>query len=132
MLHTLSIKTSSRVELIDITYQIKKIVQDNNFVEGLACLFVPHTTAALTINEAADPSVKTDIIAKLNKMIPAREGYSHLEGNSDAHIKSSFFGPQLTIIVEDSNLVLGTWQGIYFTEFDGPRHRKLFLKMIEG
>ncbi|MCG9479710.1 MAG: secondary thiamine-phosphate synthase enzyme YjbQ [Actinomycetia bacterium] len=132
MLHTLQIKTSSRVELIDITEEVRKLVEEENIQNGLACLFVPHTTAGVTINEAADPSVNSDIIQKMNSLIPVNDGYRHGEGNSDSHIKCSLFGPQLNIIIDNSQLVLGTWQGVYFAEFDGPRNRKLYIKLMTG
>ncbi|MDZ7839139.1 MAG: secondary thiamine-phosphate synthase enzyme YjbQ [Actinomycetota bacterium] len=132
MLHTLQIKTSSRVELIDITEEVRKLVGEENIENGMVCLFVPHTTAGLTINEAADPSVKSDIIQKMNSLVPVNDGYRHSEGNSDSHIKCSLFGLQLNIIIDNSQLVLGTWQGIYFAEFDGPRNRKLYIKLMTG
>jgi secondary thiamine-phosphate synthase enzyme len=99
--------------------------------EGLCQIFIPHTTAAVTINENADPSVKRDILKELNKVIPFDDNYHHSEGNSAAHIKSSLTGPSLTIIVHQSRLKLGTWQGIYFCEFDGPRHRQIWVKLIK-
>lgn len=132
MLKTLSVKTSKRVELLDITHLIEKVVAESGIKSGLCTLFVPHTTAAVTINENADPSVKSDIVNELNKVIPFDDNYSHLEGNSAAHIKSSLFGPSETIIVDGGRLALGTWQGICFCEFDGPRSRKLMVKIVEG
>jgi secondary thiamine-phosphate synthase enzyme len=130
MLKTLNIKSSSRTEIIDITDDIIKIVKDCRVSSGICFLNVPHTTAAITINESADPDVVTDITGKLNEIIPRDSNYKHMEGNSDAHIKSSLFGPTLTLIIEDAKLLLGTWQNIYFCEFDGPRDRKLYVKII--
>lgn len=130
MLQTLKVRTSSRHEFLDLTREIQAAVQESGVREGLCHLFVPHTTAALTINENADPSVKSDILMVLNKIISDQEPYRHLEGNSPAHIKASLLGPQLTLMVSSGRLVLGTWQGIYFCEFDGPRSRRLHLKVM--
>lgn len=126
----LSLKTNSRVELIDITQEIQSAVLKSKIKEGICFVFCPHTTAGLTINENADPSVRKDIINALNKIIPANAGYSHSEGNADGHIKSSLFGPSLNIFVEGGQLALGTWQGIYFCEGDGPRSREVWVKTI--
>jgi secondary thiamine-phosphate synthase enzyme len=130
MLQTLTLRTSSRHEFLDLTREIQAAVQKSGVREGFCHLFVPHTTAALTINENADPSVKSDILMVLNKIISDREPYRHLEGNSPAHIKASLLGPQLTLMVSSGRLVLGTWQGIYLCEFDGPRSRRLHLKVV--
>lgn len=130
MFHTLTVRTGSRTEFLDLTGQIKEAVRQSGVQEGWCHLFVPHTTAALTINENADPSVKADILMILNKIISDKESYRHLEGNSPAHIKASLLGPQLTLLVSCGRLVLGTWQGIYFCEFDGPRSRRLHLKVV--
>ncbi len=130
MLQTLTVRTGSRTELLDITRQIQEAVRESGVQEGLCHLFVPHTTAGVTINENADPSVKADILMVMNQVISDREAYGHLEGNSPAHIKSSLFGPQLTLLVSGGRLVLGTWQGVYFCEFDGPRTRRLHLKVV--
>lgn len=127
-----SVKTSSRVELIDITHLVEKVVSESKIKSGLCIIYVPHTTAAVTINENADPSVRKDIIAELNKIVSFDDNYSHLEGNAAAHIKASIIGPSETILVNGGSLVLGTWQGIYFCEFDGPRNRKVIIKIIEG
>ncbi|MCJ7577388.1 MAG: secondary thiamine-phosphate synthase enzyme YjbQ [candidate division Zixibacteria bacterium] len=132
MMKEISVKTSSRVELIDITHLVEKVVLESKIKSGLCIIYVPHTTAAVTINENADPSVRRDIIAKLNKVIPFDDNYAHLEGNAAAHIKASIIGPSETILVNGGSLVLGTWQGIYFCEFDGPRNRKVMIKIIEG
>ena len=132
MLKEISVKTSSRVELIDITHLVEKVVAESKIKSGVCTIYVPHTTAAVTINENADPSVRKDIIAELNKIVPFYDNYSHLEGNAAAHIKASIIGPSQTILVNGGSLVLGTWQGIYFCEFDGPRTRKVIIKIIEG
>ncbi|MCX6384977.1 MAG: secondary thiamine-phosphate synthase enzyme YjbQ [Actinobacteria bacterium] len=126
----INIKTFQRIDFIDITYEIEKQVRQSGIKEGLCCLFVPHTTAGLTVNENCDPAVKNDIRLKINDLIPYKDSYTHSEGNSDAHIKSTLFGPSLTLIISGSKLVLGTWQGIYFCEFDGPRNRNLFVKIL--
>ncbi len=132
MLHTLSVRTHNRTEFLDLTSQIQEIVKQSGVTEGLCHIFVPHTTAAVTINENADPSVKADILMVLNKLVSDRESYRHLEGNAPAHVKASLVGPQLTVLVSGSRLVLGTWQGIFFCEFDGPRSRKVHLKIVAG
>lgn len=130
MLQTLTVHTGSRTEFLDLTGRIQAAVQESGVQDGLCHLFVPHTTAAVTINENADPSVRADILMVLNKLISERESYRHLEGNSPAHIKASVIGPQLTLMVSGGRLVLGTWQGIFFCEFDGPRTRRLHLKIV--
>ncbi len=124
----ISVKTNSRIELIDITEKVRQAVSKAKVKEGVCFIFCPHTTAGLTVNENADPSVKKDIINALNKMVPASAGYAHSEGNADSHIKSSILGSSLTVLVEDSKLALGTWQGIYFCESDGPRAREVWVK----
>ncbi len=132
MMKEISVKTSARVELIDITHLVEKAVLESKVKSGLCTVYVPHTTAAVTINENADPSVRRDITSELNKIVPFDNNYSHLEGNAAAHIKASIIGPSETILVNGGSLVLGTWQGIYFCEFDGPRNRKVIIKIIEG
>ncbi|MBW1746296.1 MAG: YjbQ family protein [Deltaproteobacteria bacterium] len=121
----LKIKTGSKTELIDITSEIRNLVRSSSIKEGFCMLYVPHTTAAVTINESADPSVKSDILMILNKIIPWEAEYRHLEGNSSAHIKSTIVGASELVAIENEKLVLGTWQGIFFCEFDGPRNRKV-------
>jgi secondary thiamine-phosphate synthase enzyme len=121
----LKVKTRAKTELIDITSEIQNLVRSSSIKEGFCMLYVPHTTAAVTINESADPSVKSDILMILNKIIPWEAGYRHLEGNSPAHIKSTIVGASELIAIENEKLVLGTWQGIFFCEFDGPRNRKV-------
>ncbi len=130
MLKTLNIKSRTRTEFIDITDDINTIVRESGLKSGICYLYVPHTTAAITINEGADASVKRDILTALNKLVPLAGDYQHLEGNSDAHIKSSLIGVSTAILIEDSRLVVGTWQSVFFCEFDGPRHRKVFIKVI--
>jgi len=125
----ISVKTNSRIELIDITEKIQAIVAKSKVKQGICFIFCPHTTAGLTINENADPSVRRDILQALNKLVPANAGYSHSEGNADSHIKSSIFGASLTIFIEDGQLAFGTWQGIYFCEGDGPRSRQVWIKI---
>lgn len=122
---TLEVKTRSRTEFRDITDQVQRAVADSDVEQGFCRVFVPHTTAAVTINENADPSVQRDILKELNKIVPFEDDYSHAEGNSAAHIKSSLVGCSLTVLVEDGRLALGTWQGIYLCEFDGPRNRQV-------
>ncbi|MGB8992306.1 MAG: secondary thiamine-phosphate synthase enzyme YjbQ [Desulfobaccales bacterium] len=131
-MHTLSVRTTSRMEMADITVRIQELVRASGIDAGVCHLFVAHTTAGLTINENADPHVQADILMVLNKIISEREAYRHLEGNSPAHIKASLMGPQLTVLVEQGRLVLGTWQGIFLCEFDGPRTRKVHIKMMAG
>lgn len=132
MLRTLSVRTNSRTELLNITGQIQDLVQNVGIDEGVCHIFVAHTTAGLTINENADPSVQADILMVLNKLISDKESYRHSEGNSPAHIKASLMGPHLTVLVNSRHLVLGTWQGIYLCEFDGPRTRKIHVKVMAG
>lgn len=126
----LELRTSQRNQLLDLMPQIGKFLRELNAVDGVLMVFVPHTTAAVTINENADPDVKSDILSYLSRLIPADAGFRHMEGNSDAHIKSSLVSPSLTVLVSDGKVVLGTWQSIFFCEFDGPRTRKLYLKYI--
>jgi len=132
MFETLNIKTSSRIEVVDITDKIASLISKQNISSGKCCLFVPHTTVGITINENADLTFQLDINSKLSKLIPAGNHYSHLEGNSNSHIKSTVVGSSLNIIIDKNRPVLGTWQGIYFCEFDGPRNRNLYIKLIEG
>ena len=128
-IHYIDIKTDKRSQFIDITDRIQDLVDDSKIVTGIVEIFALHTTAAITINENSGPSVKTDILNHLSKTIPENERYEHREGNSDPHIKSSLLGVHKSIFVADGKLVLGTWQGIYFCEFDGPRSRRVALKI---
>lgn len=126
----INVSTKKRNEFIDISSKLKEIVKKTQLKQGICLLSCAHTTAALTINENADPAVCEDIINYLNQLVPAGRGYRHREGNSDSHIKSSLLGPTLELIVENNEIVLGAWQGIYFCEFDGPRERKVYVKII--
>lgn len=125
-----SVKTSTRFEMIDITRQIRDIIREAGTGSGLCYVFVPHTTAAVTINENADPDVPSDIISIMDRLIPLHGPYRHGEGNSAAHVKASLMGASETVLIENGQLVLGTWQSIFFCEFDGPRMRKVFVKVI--
>ena len=127
---TKSIQTKAHTAFYDITEEIESAVRAAGVTDGLVTVYVPHTTAALTINENADPDVKTDLIDQLERMVPWENGYRHLEGNAAAHLKASMMGFSETIIIEDGRLLLGTWQGVYFTEFDGPRHRRYLIKIL--
>ena len=129
-MYELAVKTNTRTEMLDITQSIQKIASEQNWQSGMLTVFVPHTTAALTINENADPDVQRDMLMEMNKVIPFEDGYRHFEGNSAAHIKTSLFGTSETVIIENGQLQLGTWQGIYFCEFDGPRQRKVWVKFM--
>ena len=127
----LKVKTNSRNEMIDITSEIQTIVNDEKLKEGHVIVYNPHTTAGLTINEGADPSVQRDIIETLKQLIPHSGDYHHMEGNSDAHIKASLLGSSVTVLVEKGRLVLGTWQHIFFFEGDGPRSRKVYVDLVK-
>jgi len=129
-MNSIHISTSKKTEFVDITAEVAKVVKASKVTDGLCVVFSPHTTAGLTINENADPSVRKDIINQLDEIVPYGKRYLHLEGNSDAHIKSSLLGSSLNVIIKNNNLVLGTWQGIYFCEFDGPRSRKVYVQII--
>ena len=128
----LDIRTTQRTEFVAVTDRVQSAVEESGVQDGLCILYVPHTTAAVTINENADPSVQADIISALKKIIPDSWPYKHLEGNSPAHIKASLIGSSVAIIIEGGDLVLGTWQGIFFCEFDGPRNRRVYVKVIAG
>jgi secondary thiamine-phosphate synthase enzyme len=131
-MNTIEISSHRQAELIDVTGEIRRAIRESGITEGVVILFVPHTTAAVTINENADPDVVRDIIMELNKIIPFKDSYRHAEGNSAAHIKSTLVGVSETLLVKNGEPALGTWQGIYFCEFDGPRLRKLLVKILEG
>jgi secondary thiamine-phosphate synthase enzyme len=124
----LSIRSRARTEMIDISAEIQRALEQEKPGASLCTVFVPHTTAAVTINENADPSVRADILAELNKVIPFDDGYTHGEGNSAAHVKASLVGSSVSVPVENGRLCLGTWQGIFFCEFDGPRQRQAWIQ----
>jgi len=126
---TLTLTTRSRTEFVDITAQVRREITAAGIKEGICTVFVPHTTARVTINEHADPSVVDDLLMQLKKLAPAEGSYRHAEGNSDAHIKASLMGASQAVIIENGAPVLGTWQGIFFCEFDGPRTRKVWLQI---
>ena len=127
-----TVKTRSRVELVNITARVREAVRDSGVSDGLCTVFVPHTTAGVTINENADPDVVAEVMNQFAKIAEPGRPYRHMEGNSDAHVKSSLVGPSLTVIVAGGAPVLGTWQGVYFCEFDGPRTRRFVVKAVSG
>jgi len=129
-METIKLVTKKRAEFIDITTRVESIVKSSSLDNGFCLVFCPHTTVGLTINENADPSVKKDMIEHLQELVPEGKRYSHLEGNADSHIKSSMMGASLNVIIENQKLVLGTWQGIYFCEFDGPRERYVHVQVL--
>ncbi len=129
-MHSFNLKTNTRTELIDITRQIQEVVSQSAVRNGVATIYIPHTTAAITINENADPDVKRDILFEINKLIPFEDNYHHTEGNAAAHIKASLLGASQTIIIADGRLKLGTWQGVFFCEFDGPRSRNVWMHVM--
>ena len=131
MINEITIKTGKRNEFVDITQEVAELISAQGVEEGFVILYVPHTTAGITINEHADPSVKKDILNKLEELVPPDKGYTHMEGNADSHIKATLVGNTLTIPISGGRLLLGTWQGIFFCEFDGPRTRKLIVKVVE-
>ena len=128
----LTLKTGSKTEMKDITAEVRREIKAAGMRNGLCVVYVPHTTAAVTINESADPSVRRDILMVLNQMVPWQGDYRHMEGNSAAHVKCSLIGASETLLVESGEPVLGTWQGIFFCEFDGPRTRKVHVRLIPG
>ena len=128
---TVSVKTDVRNDMVDITHLVQKEISDARLQEGICVVYVPHTTAGITINEGADPDVCRDIIKKLDELAPCDGSYRHLEGNADSHIKASIIGSSVTVIIENGQLVLGTWQKIFFCEFDGPRSRRVYIKIRE-
>lgn len=131
-METIQVRTGSRIQFLDITERVKEAITKSGVREGMVLVYVPHTTAGITINEAADPSVVEDIQHKLSQLVPHKDSYRHSEGNSDAHIKTSLMGSSVHLIITGGSPVLGTWQGIFFCEFDGPRTRKVHVKIIEG
>ncbi len=132
MMQSFDVRTSTQTEFINITRSVQEAVKKIGIRDGICIIFIPHTTAGVTINENADPSVVRDILMELNKIIPFKNQYQHMEGNSPAHIKSSLVGCSQIVLIESGKLVLGTWQGIFFCEFDGPRSRKVHIKVVES
>jgi secondary thiamine-phosphate synthase enzyme len=125
---SIKIKTDTRIQMVDITHAVQEEVSKSGVHDGVCTVYVPHTTAGITINEGADPSVCSDILNMLNKLVPSNAGYRHMEGNADSHIKASIMGSSANVIIENGRLVLGTWQKVFFCEFDGPRSRKIYVK----
>jgi secondary thiamine-phosphate synthase enzyme len=125
---TINVKTRSRIEMVDITSAVQKEVSKSQTSDGLCLVYVPHTTAGITINEGADPAVCQDVMDRLNELVPANAGYRHMEGNADSHIKASLMGSSVHVMLENGRLVLGTWQKIFFCEFDGPRSRRAYVE----
>ncbi len=132
MVRYINVKSRARTEFIDITEKIQEVLKETGINSGVCNIFVPHTTAAVTVNEGADPTVQRDIQACLNKMVPFEGDYHHREGNSAAHIKTSLIGVSQMVLIDEGRLMLGTWQAIFFCEFDGPRHRRVALKITSG
>jgi secondary thiamine-phosphate synthase enzyme len=130
--HTIEVRSATREEMIDVTGPVRAAIRKSGAASGLAVVFCPHTTAGVTIQENADPDVKSDMLKHLARMIPKEAGFKHGEGNADAHIKSSVVGASVTVIVAEGKPVLGTWQAIFFCEFDGPRERKLHVRVVRG
>jgi len=130
VLRYVNVRSGQRSEFIDITEKINQVIKDEGIVSGICYVYVPHTTAAVTVNEGADPSVQRDILNALTRLVPHEMNYSHREGNADAHVKSSIIGTSQLVMVDEGRLVLGTWQAVYFCEFDGPRHRRVTLKLV--
>lgn len=128
---TIEVRTGGSQDIVDITSQVRKIVKESGVRDGLCVVFSMHTTAGITINENADPDVKTDMIAGLSRAFPERDDYRHMEGNSHSHLRTSCVGPSQTLIVSDGDLLLGTWQGLFLCEFDGPRTRRVVVKVAE-
>ncbi|MCC8194677.1 MAG: secondary thiamine-phosphate synthase enzyme YjbQ [Deltaproteobacteria bacterium] len=129
---TIAIRTTSRAEMIPVTAQLQRLVEKEKWRTGALLVYCPHTTAGLTVNENADPDVQRDMTRFMNTLVPQQGGFRHMEGNSDSHIKTSLFGPHVMLIVEDGAIQLGTWQGVYYCEWDGPRSRKLWVQFLPG
>jgi secondary thiamine-phosphate synthase enzyme len=128
MVRYINVRSKSRIEFIDVTEMVQGVVSEAGIKDGICCLYVPHTTAGITINEGADPSVQRDIQNTLNRLSPQDINYFHREGNADAHIKSTLVGASVNVIIDEGKLLLGTWQSVFFCEFDGPRHRRIAVK----
>ena len=131
-METIQVKTGTRIQFVDITARVRDAITKNRVEGGIAVVYVPHTTAGVTINEAADPAVVEDINIALSGLVPHHRNYRHAEGNADAHIKASLMGSSVNVIISKGELVLGTWQGIFFCEFDGPRSRTVMVKILPG
>jgi secondary thiamine-phosphate synthase enzyme len=131
-METIEVKTGSRIQFVDISARVREVVARSKVQEGIVVVYVPHTTAGVTINEAADPSVVEDIVTRLSELVPYRGPYRHMEGNSDAHIKATLVGSSVHLIVSRGTVRLGTWQGVFFCEFDGPRTRNVHIKVLTG
>ena len=129
MPQTLQLKTTARSDMVDITAAVQREIDRTGIKDGICIVYVPHTTAGVTINEGADPAVCQDILGKLNELVPQDPGYRHMEGNADSHVKASLMGSSVAILVEGGGTVLGTWQKIFFCEFDGPRSRRVYVKV---
>lgn len=129
---TINVSTRQYIQFVDITHEVRRYVSETGVTDGIILVYTPHTTAGITINENADPAVTADIEAFLKKKIPHESYFKHMEGNSPSHIMSSYFSASETLIIDNGGLVLGTWQGIYFCEFDGPRTRKVHLKVLRS
>lgn len=127
---TITVKTKTREEMVDITTALERLLAGQPVREGLCVVYVPHTTAGITVNEGADPAVCEDILRKLGQLAPANAGYRHLEGNADSHIKASLMGSSVTLLLEEGHMVLGTWQRVFFCEFDGPRTRRVLVRAV--
>ena len=130
-METIQVRTLQQCEFLDITPRVQEVVKRSNVITGICYVFIPHTTAGITINENADPDVIRDITAELEKIVPFEDNYAHAEGNSAAHIKSSMMGCSQTVLIEKGHLALGTWQSLFFCEFDGPRNRSVWIKVIQ-
>ena len=126
-----SVKTQKRCDMVDITRDVNQCIQESGVVSGIVHIFVPHTTAGISINENADPDVKRDVMYAMERAVP-NSGFVHMEGNSDAHTKAQMTGFSVSVIVEHNKMMLGTWQSVYFCEYDGPRHRNVFIKIIKS
>lgn len=131
-LYRLSLQTTAHTQMVNITRQVQEIVNSSGVTNGLCMVYVPHTTAALTINENTDPDVQTDFIKEINKIVPWEDGYLHAEGNAAAHLKASIMGFSETVIIQNGRLLLGTWQALYFLEYDGGRNRTIYVKLLQG
>ncbi|HAM53588.1 MAG TPA: hypothetical protein DCP92_23935 [Nitrospiraceae bacterium] len=132
MIRYVNVKSRMRNEFIDITEKVQEVITEEGMKSGVCYIYVPHTTAGITINEGADTSVQRDIQTALTKLVPFEADYSHREGNADAHIKSTLVGVSQSVFIDEGNLLLGTWQALYFCEFDGPRHRRVAIQLIKA